>query len=169
MAAEGSTEHQVCLTGKGDPIQRAFTHDAAGIGAMVDWLCAQTPQPNQVAVAIETLHGPIVEALMDRGVAVFAINPKRVPTDCGQPSITGQESPFSTTLAAEADTPYAPGAFAWTRPAHSCRPPTRDSLRHADQAHILRSQPRRCSLPKNTLITGKEPPTNQRNFAATPR
>lgn len=73
-----STEHQVCLTGRGDPIQRAFVHDAAGIGAMVDWLCAQTQQPDQVAVAIETPHGPIVEALMDRGVAVFAINPKQL-------------------------------------------------------------------------------------------
>ena len=36
-----STEHQVCLTGIGDPVQRAFAHDANGIGAMVDWLCAR--------------------------------------------------------------------------------------------------------------------------------
>jgi hypothetical protein len=73
-----STEHQVCLTGTGDPVQRVFAHDASGIGAMVDWLCAQAEQPNQVAVAIETPHGPIVEALMDRGIAVFAINPKQL-------------------------------------------------------------------------------------------
>ena len=73
-----STEHQVCLTGTGDPVQRAFAHDAGGIGAMVDWLCAQAGQPDQVAVAIETPHGPIVEALMDRGVVVFAINPKQL-------------------------------------------------------------------------------------------
>jgi transposase len=73
-----STEHQVCLTSTGEPVQRAFAHDAGGIGAMVDWLCAQAEQPGQVAVAIETPHGPIVEALMDRGVAVFAINPKQL-------------------------------------------------------------------------------------------
>ncbi len=73
-----STEHQVCLTGAGDPVQRAFAHDAGGIGAMVDWLGAQAEQPNQVGVAIETPHGPIVEALMDRGIAVFAINPKQL-------------------------------------------------------------------------------------------
>ena len=30
-----STEHQVCLTGTGDPVQRAFAHDAIGIGAAV--------------------------------------------------------------------------------------------------------------------------------------
>ena len=73
-----STEHQACLTGMGDPVQRTFAHDAGGIGAMVDWLCEQAEQPNQVAVAIETPHGPIVEALMDRGIAVFAINPKQL-------------------------------------------------------------------------------------------
>ena len=73
-----STEHQVCLTGTGEPIQRAFAHDAGGIGGMVDWLCGQTEKPGQIAVAIETPHGPIVEALMDRGVAVFAINPKQL-------------------------------------------------------------------------------------------
>ncbi|HET8996244.1 MAG TPA: IS110 family transposase [Acetobacteraceae bacterium] len=73
-----STEHQVCLMGAGEPIQRAFAHDAAGIGAMVDWLCGQAKQSGQVAVAIETPHGPVVEALMDRGIAVFAINPKQL-------------------------------------------------------------------------------------------
>jgi transposase len=73
-----STEHQVCLTSTGDPVQRAFAHDAAGIDAMVDWLCAQAEQPGQIAVGIETPHGPIVEALMDRGIAVFAINPKQL-------------------------------------------------------------------------------------------
>jgi transposase len=59
-------------------VQRAFAHGASGIGAMVDWLCAQAEQPSQVAVAIETPHGPIVEALMDRGITVFAINPKQL-------------------------------------------------------------------------------------------
>lgn len=73
-----STEHQVCLIGTDSPVQRAFAHDADGIGAMVDWLSAQAEQPGQVAVAIETPHGPIVEALMDRGIAVFAINPKQL-------------------------------------------------------------------------------------------
>jgi transposase len=73
-----STEHQVCLTRTGDPVQRTFAHDADGIGAMVDWLCAQAGQPSQIAVGIETPHGPVVEALMDRGVAVFAINPKQL-------------------------------------------------------------------------------------------
>jgi len=73
-----STEHQVCLTSTGNPQQRTFPHDANGIGAMVDWLCMQAEHPERVAVAIETPHGPVVEALMDRGIAVFAINPKQL-------------------------------------------------------------------------------------------
>jgi transposase len=73
-----STEHQVCMIGPDGPVQRAFAHDAGGLGAMVDWLCAQTADPQDVAAAIEVPHGPVVEALMDRGVAVYAINPKQL-------------------------------------------------------------------------------------------
>jgi hypothetical protein len=73
-----SAEHQVCALGPAGPIQRAFLHDAAGLGAMVDWLSTLADRPDLVAVAIETPHGPVVEALMDRGLAVYAINPKQL-------------------------------------------------------------------------------------------
>ena len=73
-----SVEHQVCLMGGGPPVQRTFAHDALGIGALVDWLVGQADHPQDIAVAIETPHGPVVEALMDRGIAVFAINPKQL-------------------------------------------------------------------------------------------
>jgi transposase len=73
-----SVEHQVCMVGPDGPVQRAFAHDAGGLGGMVDWLCAQTVDPQDIAVAIEVPHGPVVEALMDRGIAVYAINPKQL-------------------------------------------------------------------------------------------
>jgi transposase len=73
-----STEHQVCVIGPSGPVQRAFAHDAGGLGGMVDWLCAQGADPLDIAVAIEVPHGPVVEALMDRGLSVFAINPKQL-------------------------------------------------------------------------------------------
>jgi hypothetical protein len=45
----------------------------------VDELIARADgDPGAVAVAIETPHGVIVETLLDRGVAVFAINPKKL-------------------------------------------------------------------------------------------
>ncbi|MGH1559620.1 hypothetical protein ACRAWD_21995 [Caulobacter segnis] len=37
-----STEHQVCVLGPDGPIQKAFAHEAEGLGAMVGWLCSQT-------------------------------------------------------------------------------------------------------------------------------
>jgi len=64
--------------GPAAPSQRAFLHDATGLGATVDWLCAQADRPDQIAVAIETHHGPVVEAFMDRGISVYAINPKEL-------------------------------------------------------------------------------------------
>lgn len=73
-----STEHQVCVLAAKGPVQRAFAHDALGLGAMIDWLAGQAERPEQVAVAIETPHGPVVEALMDRQITVFAINPKQL-------------------------------------------------------------------------------------------
>lgn len=44
----------------------------------MDWLAAATPRTQDVAVAIEVPHGPVVEALMDRGFTVYAINPKQL-------------------------------------------------------------------------------------------
>ena len=50
----------------------------AGSAAWSTGFAAKLKKPGQIAVGIETPHGPIVEALMDRGVAVFAINPKQL-------------------------------------------------------------------------------------------
>jgi transposase len=73
-----SEEHQVCLIGSKGPVQRAFAHDAAGLGAMAEWIVSHADRPQDVAAAIETPTGPVVEVLMDRGVAVFSINPKQL-------------------------------------------------------------------------------------------
>jgi len=73
-----SEEHQVCLIGPKGPVQRAFAHGAEGLNAMVDWVLSHAKSPQDVAVAIETPTGPVVEVFMDRGVAVFSINPKQL-------------------------------------------------------------------------------------------
>jgi len=73
-----SEEHQVCVIGPDGPIQRAFAHDAAGLGAMAAWIVSHAESPGQIAVAIETPTGPVVEILMDYGVRVFSINPKQL-------------------------------------------------------------------------------------------
>jgi transposase len=58
---------------------RSFSHDGAGLAAMAEWILAVSgARPQEIAVAIETPHGPVVESLMERGFRVHAINPKQL-------------------------------------------------------------------------------------------
>lgn len=76
-----SEKHYVCLldaTG-GCLGEREFEHSGAGLAALCDWLIEKTGgTPGQIAVAIETSSGPVVETLLERGFAVYAINPKQL-------------------------------------------------------------------------------------------
>src|SRR3712207_26375 len=76
----GSEEHQVCLLDVDGAVvgERSFRHDGAGLAALCDWLVSVAGEPGAVAVAIEVPHGPVVDALLDRGFAVHAINPKQL-------------------------------------------------------------------------------------------
>ena len=59
--------------------ERDVTHGGAGLLELCNWLLETTgAQPAQIAVAIETPRGPVVEVLLERGFAVFAINPKQL-------------------------------------------------------------------------------------------
>lgn len=73
--------HRVCLLdGEGRRVgERDFAHDGSGLTQMRDWLFEQTKGASgQIAVAIETPHGPVVEMLLDHAFRVFAINPKQL-------------------------------------------------------------------------------------------
>jgi transposase len=76
-----SEKHRVCLLdGSGRCVgEREVAHSGAGLAEMRDWLLEQSGvDAAQIAVAIETPHGPVVEALLERGFAVYAINPKQL-------------------------------------------------------------------------------------------
>lgn len=76
-----SQTHQVCLIDAGGKIigERAFVHGGAGLSELCAWLLAMTgAEPTTTAVAIEVPHGPIVEALLERGFHVYAVNPKQL-------------------------------------------------------------------------------------------
>jgi len=75
----GSEQHQACLLDAAGKVvgERAFAHGGAGLAALCDWLVSVTGDPGRVAVAIEVPHGPVVDAVLDRGFAVHAINPKQ--------------------------------------------------------------------------------------------
>src|SRR5947208_9449947 len=76
----GSERHQVCLLDAAGQVvgERAFRHCGAGLAALCDWLVSVAGEPERVAVAIEVPHGPVVDAFLDRGFAVHAINPKQL-------------------------------------------------------------------------------------------
>jgi transposase len=76
----GSEKHQACIVNAEGEIvcEREFAHGGAGLAALCDWLMSVVGDPGTVAVAIEVPHGPVVDALLDRGFAVHAINPKQL-------------------------------------------------------------------------------------------
>jgi hypothetical protein len=76
----GSAQHQACLLDRGGAVvgERAFPHGGAGLAALCDWLVSIAGDAGAVAVAIEVPHGPVVDALLDRGFAVRAINPEQL-------------------------------------------------------------------------------------------
>src|SRR4051812_28368578 len=76
----GSAKHQVCLLdGAGKVVgEREFAHGGAGLAALGGWLGAGSGGPRSGAGAGWGAHGPGGGALLDRGFAVYAINPKQL-------------------------------------------------------------------------------------------
>ena len=77
----GSQTHQACVLdhARGLVAERAFAHEGSAIAAFIEWLtelCGGNPA--QVAIAIEIPRGPVVEALVERGFHLYAINPKQL-------------------------------------------------------------------------------------------
>ncbi len=73
--------HQVCvLDSQGRLLeQRRVEHRAEAIAAMIDRLIGLAGgDPASIAVAIEVPRGAVVEALVERDLPVFAINPKQL-------------------------------------------------------------------------------------------
>jgi len=76
----GYQTHRVCLMNSAGQLRdtRSVDHDGAAIDAYLTWLRAETGGPAQIAVAIESPRGALVATLLDRGFAVYAINPKQL-------------------------------------------------------------------------------------------
>ena len=74
-----STQHRICLLdADGRHVaERDVTHDGTGLAELCAWLVERSKaEPAEIAVAIETPHGPVVEVLLERSFQVFATNPK---------------------------------------------------------------------------------------------
>lgn len=76
-----SRKHQLCLIDAGGKIrgERTFEHSGSGLAELCDWLLAKSgAPPAAIAVALEVTFGPLVETLLERGCAVFHLNPKQL-------------------------------------------------------------------------------------------
>ena len=77
----GSQSHQVCVLNT-DGVSLGednFEHSGRGLGQLIDWILGRVGgHADQVRVAIETPHGPVVDSLLDRGFQVHSINPKQL-------------------------------------------------------------------------------------------
>jgi hypothetical protein len=76
-----SETHQVRLSdAKGRKNgEKTFAHGGAGLADMAEWILSLTKtSADQVFVAIEVPHGPVIESLMERGFRVHSINPKQL-------------------------------------------------------------------------------------------
>lgn len=76
----GSERHQACLVDAHGTVigERDYPHSAVGLAELGEWILSISGTANAVAVAIEVPHGLVVDALLDRGFLVYAINPKQL-------------------------------------------------------------------------------------------
>src|SRR6516164_8429533 len=90
----GSERHQVCLLDARGTIagECEFPHSGEGLAELGDWLVSMAGDASTVAVAIEVPHGPVVDALIDRGFVVYAINHKQIDPLRGRCSVAGAKN-----------------------------------------------------------------------------
>jgi transposase len=77
----GNESHAVCVVDAAGHRrdERRVDHTADAVQACLDWIMTFTgATPAQIAVAIETPRGALVDACLARGWLVFAVNPKQL-------------------------------------------------------------------------------------------
>jgi transposase len=77
----GDAIHEVCVLDSDRVVRlrRRVKHNGADIGALADELLGLVAgHAEQLAVGIEVPRGAVVETLIERGIAVFALNPKQL-------------------------------------------------------------------------------------------
>ena len=88
----GSERHQVCVLDAERRVvgERSIQHSGPGLAELADWLAALAPgHPERIAVALEVPRGAIVDALLSRGLHLFAINPKQLDRFRDRHSVAG--------------------------------------------------------------------------------
>src|SRR5690348_876041 len=71
--------------------ERVVEHGGAGLGELCRWLLEKTGETAEaeIAIAIETSSGPVVQTFLELGFAVFSINPKQLDRFRDRFSVSG--------------------------------------------------------------------------------
>lgn len=87
-------EHVYCVMDEAGTMLSTGTieHTAEGLEQFMAAVRARVQKPDDVLIAIETSHGPLVGALLDQGFTVYAINPKAVERHRERFRISGAKS-----------------------------------------------------------------------------
>ena len=76
----GDRTHHVHLTDATGAVlgKASFSHGGRGVAQLLSWLLDTTgADSGSIGVALEAPHGAVVDGLLDRGFATFAVNPKQ--------------------------------------------------------------------------------------------
>jgi transposase len=87
-----SDKHQVCIVNPEGEVreQASVNHSGEGLEVLITLLSrGPAAEPGSTAVAIEAPHGPVVDVLLERGFAVFSINPKQLDRFRDRYSVAG--------------------------------------------------------------------------------
>lgn len=69
---------------------KAYSHSGTGLSQLADRLTELSGgDPSAVAIGIETPHGAVVETMVERGFAVFSLNPKQMDRFRDRHSVSG--------------------------------------------------------------------------------
>ena len=153
----GSERHQACVLNAQGKImgERAFAHGGAGLAALCDWLVAVAGDPGKVAVATEVPHGPVVDAVLDRGFAVHAINPKQLDRLRDRFSIAGAKDDRRDARVAASGLRTDPHLF---RPVQAGDPAIVELREWSRLAEELQGERVRLSNPRKSRAISRHPP-----------
>jgi transposase len=87
----GSQTHQVCALDAEEQrlLAKAVPHSGDGLAALGAELSGLATDPARIAVALEMPRGAVVDAMLERGFQVFALNPKQLDRFRDRHSVAG--------------------------------------------------------------------------------
>ena len=98
----GATRHAVVVCNAAGEVlgRRCFDHNGAQVLELFSWLTQLTAgaNPQHIAIAAETPRGSIVESALERGHAVFSINPKQLDRFRDRFSVAGAKDDLRDAL-----------------------------------------------------------------------